>query len=56
MYSYNSATTPDCPLKNLTVTFRGETGDSGAEQANRTVNPLLVLIIPSVQHIVNQVN
>ena len=53
MYSHNSATTTDCWLKNRKVTFSHETGDSGADEANRTVNQLLALMIPSDQHIVN---
>jgi len=56
IYRYDiSATIPDCYLKNRKVTFRIETGDSGADKANRTVNPSLLQTILSAQHIVKTV-
>jgi hypothetical protein len=56
IYKYDiSATIPDCCLKNRKVTFRIETGDSGADKANRTVNPPLLQTILSTQHIVKSV-
>jgi hypothetical protein len=44
-YLHNSATSPDCHLR----TERSpavETGESGADEANRTVNRTLMIAIP----------
>lgn len=56
MYSNNSATTPDCALRNREVNLRNETGDSGADRPTEPSIKPPISTIPPTGHIVNQVN
>lgn len=52
-YLYNSATSPDCYEGSERTTGVG-TGESGADEANRTVNPRSMRAIPLHDHVIYQ--